>query len=299
MRIGRTASRIRIGISGWRYAPWRGVFYPADLPQRGELAYAASVFSSIEINGSFYSLQKPAYYERWHDATPDDFVFSVKAPRYITHILRLRDPASALANFFASGVFRLRRKFGPILWQLPPSLRFDENLLRAFLELLPQDTDAALSLARRREPRMKGRASLRVEAPMQLRYALEIRNESFDHPRLYDLLRQHHVALVIADSAGKWPLLENVTADYLYLRLHGAEELYASGYTEDALRSWAERIRRWSAPSRDVTRDVYCYFDNDMKVRAPFDANRLEHILNPRTKLIQEGGTQDGNVTAS
>lgn len=287
---------IRIGISGWRYAPWRGRFYPKDLPQRSELAYAASLLDSIEINGSFYSLQTPERYAAWHDDTPARFVFSVKAPRYITHILRLRDTERALANFLASGVLRLRAKLGPLLWQLPPSLRYDPAQLDAFLRLLPRDTGQALALARRREvSRMRGRSALSIDRVRPLRHALEVRHESFRDPDFIALLRRHRVALVVADTAGRWPYLEDVTAGFVYLRLHGDAELYTSGYGDAALDRWAERIRAWAqgrepddaqriaeAAPRRARRDVYCYFDNDAKVRAPADAQALIRRLDAR-----------------
>lgn len=280
---------IRIGISGWRYEPWRGVFYPQDLTQQRELEFAARAFASIEINGSFYSLQSPQSYAAWHDATPADFVFSVKGPRYLTHILRLREPMRPLANFFASGIFNLRAKLGPLLWQFPPSQRYDAARFAEFFDLLPHDTGAALRLARRRDRRMHGRSCLRIDAERPLRHAVEVRHESFATPEFVAHLRKAGVALVVADTAGKWPLLEDVTTDFMYLRLHGDKELYASGYSEPALERWAERIRAWSGgleprdarragaqPARPARgRDVYCYFDNDIKVRAPFDADRL------------------------
>jgi uncharacterized protein YecE (DUF72 family) len=279
---------IRIGISGWRYEPWRRIFYPEDLPQQRELEFAARAFPSIEINGSFYSLQTPASYAAWYGATPDDFVFSVKGPRYITHILRLKGVLRPLANFFASGVFNLREKLGPILWQFPPSMRYDAARFEAFLELLPRDSASALALARRRDKRMHGRSCLRIDARRPLRHAIEIRHESFATAEFIAQLRRHKVALVVADTAGKWPYLEDATTDFMYLRLHGDQELYASGYTDAALERWMDRIRAWhqgreprdarranGAARRSASRDVYCYFDNDVKVRAPFDADRL------------------------
>jgi uncharacterized protein YecE (DUF72 family) len=268
------AGEIRIGISGWRYEPWRGIFYPPDLEQRRELEFAARAFPTIEINGSFYSLQTPRSYAAWHAATPAGFVFSVKGPRYITHILRLRNVAKPLANFFASGVFELGAKLGPILWQLPPSFRFDAGRLEEFLASLPRDTGAALRLARRRDARMHGRSRLRIDRERPLRHALEVRHPTFIDPAFVALLRRQHVALVVADTAGKWPYFEDVTADFMYLRLHGDKELYASGYTDRALDEWAARIRRWARGG-----DVFCYFDNDVKVRAPFDADRLREKL--------------------
>jgi uncharacterized protein YecE (DUF72 family) len=281
--------KILVGISGWRYGPWRGVFYPKDLPQHKELQYASRRLPTIEINGSFYSLQRPEYYARWHDDTPEDFVFAVKGPRFITHVKRLRDIEKPLANFFASGVFNLRRKLGPVLWQFPPNFRFDAGLFDAFFQWLPRDTEQALGLARRRDARMKGRARLAIEGNRRLRHAVEIRHESFLEASFVKLLRRHGIALVVADTAGRWPYREDITADFVYLRLHGDEELYASGYTDRALDRWADRIRSWSAgsqpedanviserlPRRRASRDVYCYFDNDAKVKAPFDAEHL------------------------
>jgi uncharacterized protein YecE (DUF72 family) len=273
-------ARIYIGISGWRYPPWRGVFYPRDLPQRRELEYAAAALPSIEINGSFYSLQTPQRYAEWYGETPPGFVFGVKGGRYITHVRRLREIERPLANFFASGVFNLREKLGPFLWQFPPQFRYDPARFDAFFELLPRDMEQALALARRRDFRMTGRARLAIDANRRLRHAVEIRHESFLDDRFIAQLRRHGVALVVADTAGKWPRLEHVTSDFMYLRLHGDKQIYASGYSDAALERWAERIRGWRRKG-----DVYCYFDNDVKVRAPFDARRLIEKLG----LAREG----------
>jgi uncharacterized protein YecE (DUF72 family) len=260
---------IRIGISGWRYEGWRGVFYPDGLVQRRELEYAASRFPTVEINGTHYSLQRPECFESWHEDTPPGFVFAVKGSRFITHMKKLRDVEVPLANFFASGIFNLREKKGPFLWQFPPSFGFDAARLEAFFELLPRDTEGALALARRRDHRLKGRARLSIDANRKLRHAIEIRHESFRDRAFLRLLRKHRIALVVADTAGKWPLMEEVTADFMYMRLHGDKVLYASGYSDRALERWAERIRSWQPL------DVYCYFDNDAKVHAPFDAEGL------------------------
>jgi uncharacterized protein YecE (DUF72 family) len=282
-------SAVLVGISGWRYPPWRGVFYPPGLPQYRELEFASRALPTIEINGTFYSLQTPQSFQHWYDETPLGFIFSVKGPRYITHIRRLREITAPLANFFASGLFNLREKLGPILWQFPPSFRFDAEIMKRFLELLPQDTEQALSLARRRERRMVGRVRLAIDAPRAMRHAVEIRHESFIDESFVQMLHEHNVALVVADTAGKWPYREDVTADFLYLRLHGDKELYASGYTDEALIRWAARIRAWrdgfqpenahliSArfKPQQCMRDIYCYFDNDIKVKAPFDAKAL------------------------
>lgn len=289
--------RIRIGISGWRYGPWRGVFYPRDLPQRRELRFASRALPSIEINGSFYSLQRPECYERWYRETPPGFLFAVKGGRYITHMKRLRDIEAPLANFFASGLFNLREKLGPILWQFPPNFRYEPERLEHFFRLLPRDTGEALTLARRRDARMTGRSRLAIDANRRMRHAIEIRHESFLEESFVALLRRYRIALVVADTAGKWPYREDVTADFVYLRLHGDKKIYASGYTGTAIERWARRIRAWSAgreprdarrisktaPPRRRSRDVYCYFDNDMKVRAPFDARTLMRKLGQPT----------------
>jgi uncharacterized protein YecE (DUF72 family) len=287
-------SLIRIGISGWRYTPWRGVFYPKDLPQRSELWYASRIFSSIEINGSFYSLQKPEYYAQWHDETPEDFVFAVKGPRFITHMKKLREVEAPLANFFASGVFNLRSKFGPILWQFPPQFRYDRARLAAFFEMLPNDTEAALKIARKRDYRLKGRAKLAIDEIRPLRHAVEIRHESFMDPEFVSLLRSFNIGLVVAETAERWPMMHDITADFVYMRLHGDKTLYQSGYSGRALDRWAAKIAAWhtgkeppdaqriaatAAPKRK-SRDVFCYFDNtDVKLRAPIDAQTLMRKL--------------------
>jgi uncharacterized protein YecE (DUF72 family) len=266
---------IRIGISGWRYEPWRGVFYPQGLPQRRELEFAARHFPTLEINGSFYSLQRPEYYEDWYDAAPRGFVYSVKGSRYITHLLRLKGVEKPLANFFASGIFGLKDKLGPFLWQFPPMFRFDAARMSDFFDLLPRTTGEALQLARKRDSRMKGRARLSIDAERPLRHAVEVRHESFASREFVALLKKHDIGLVVADTAGKWPLLLDVTADFVYVRLHGDVKIYTSGYTSRALDVWARRIRNWHRNGKDV----YVYFDNDVKVRAPFDALNLMEKL--------------------
>lgn len=277
---------LRVGISGWRYEPWRQVFYPPKLAQRRELEYASRQVNSIEINGSFYSLQDPASYQQWYDETPEDFVFSVKGPRYVTHIRRLNDVEVPLANFFASGVLHLREKLGPFLWQFAPSFLFNEDKLAEFFELLPRTVDQAIALgakADRVEPSHPAKPTER-----KLRHAIEIRHASFENPDFIDLLHEHDIALVFADTAGTWPYMEDLTSDFVYLRLHGEEQLYASGYDEDAIEFWAERLRTWQKGGQPkdaltmgdggfakVKRDAFVYFDNDIKVYAPYDAQNL------------------------
>ena len=279
---------IRTGISGWRYAPWRSVFYPKGLPQRRELEYASRQLSSIEINGSFYALQRPESYQLWAAETPDDFLFSVKGPRFVTHMKKLSDVRVPVANFLASGVLALGPKLGPILWQLPPNLGFDAARLAAFFDLLPRSTAAAARLATEHDERLDGRAWTTTDADRPLRHVLEVRHATFETPEFVELLRAHGIGVVVADAAGRWPVIEDVTADLVYIRLHGETELYASGYDDDALDRWAEKIRVWAEggePSGAKTlagpaaptgeRDVFVYFDNDLKVRAPYDSMAL------------------------
>ena len=295
-RGGRRA-RIRIGISGWRYAPWRGTFYPSDLPQRTELEFASNKLSVIEINGTFYSLQRPESFALWYRQTPADFVFALKAPRYITHMLRLKDVEQPLANWFASGLFNLREKLGPIVWQLPPSFKYEPQRLSDFIELLPADSASAATMARKRDAFMKGRTRLAIDANRPLRHAIEVRHASFASASFIDLLRKHNVALVISESARQWPMIQDVTADFIYMRLHGDKALYRSGYSDKALERWARRIAAWARGTEpaDASRvagkgaqargspDVYCFFDNtDVKLRAPFDAQTLMKKLRLR-----------------
>ena len=285
---------IRVGISGWRYPPWRGTFYPEDLPQSRELHYASRNVSTIEINGSFYSLQRPSSYAAWYADTPEDFIFTVKGPRYITHMLRLRNVEEPLANFLASGVFNLQEKLGPILWQFPPNFKYQPEQMAAFLQLLPKDYKAARAIASKHSSWMKGRTKFPPNDARVLRHAVEIRNESFLDRSFITLLRDQKVALVIAESARQWPMPQDITSDFVYMRLHGDEELYRSGYKDAALTRWARRIRAWhrGAEPRDAKRvasnlkpgarprDVYCYFDNtDVKLRAPHDARSLMRKL--------------------
>jgi uncharacterized protein YecE (DUF72 family) len=263
---------VRIGISGWRYAPWRGHFYPPGLPQRRELEFASRKLGSIEINGSFYSLQRPDSYRAWRADTPEGFVFSVKGPRFVTHMKKLAGVETPLANFFASGVLALGDRTGPVLWQLPPNLGFDADRLARFFDLLPRSTAAAAALAAGHDDKVpEGRALTTVEEDRPLRHVLEVRHASYVDPAFPELLRAHDVGLVVADTAGRWPHVEERTSDHRYVRLHGDTELYASGYSEEALDAWASRIEGWVAAGQDV----YLYCDNDAKVRAPYDAMGL------------------------
>jgi uncharacterized protein YecE (DUF72 family) len=282
---------VRIGLSGWTYKSWRGRFYPEGLPHKRELAHVGSIFPTVEINGTFYSMQRPDSFARWAELTPEDFVFSVKGPRFLTHMKRLNEPVAPLGNFIASGILRLGCKLGPILWQLPPNFHFNADRLDAFFRLLPRDTQAAAACGRRHDQRLKARACLRTGPRRQrLRHALEVRHRSFCVPEFVELLRRHDIALVCADTVD-WPLLMDLTSDFVYCRLHGSRELYRSGYSAAELGRWAKRIRAWrdgkpmrdgtfvGAPAKAAPRDVYVYFDNTDKLMAPRDAQALMRRL--------------------
>jgi uncharacterized protein YecE (DUF72 family) len=273
----------RIGISGWTYPPWRRVFYPDGLPHRRELEFASRQVGSIVINGTFYALQRPESFRAWVEQTPDQFVFSVKGGRFITHLKKLRDVDTALANFFACGVLALGPKLGPLLWQLPPNFGYDAERVEAFLSLLPHTTAVAAELAAQHDDRVDDRAWVTTDADRPVRHAIEVRHASYETPSFLALLRAHGVAAVTADTAGKWPMIEEQTADFSYVRLHGAEELYSSGYSDEGLDTWAAKVRAWGQD-----RDVFVYFDNDVKVHAPFDAMGLMRRLG----LDPEGDAQ-------
>ncbi len=291
------AGSVRIGISGWSYPPWRGKFYPEKLRQKDELHFAAEQVPTIEVNGTFYSLQKPASFDKWAAETPDDFIFSIKGSRYITHTLRLREIDAALANFFASGLLRLGAKLGPILWQFPPNFAFEPERFEGFLKLLPHDTLAASNLAEQHDRRLDKRAWTGIGEVKRraVRHAVEIRNNSFVSEAFVALLRRYNVALVCADTV-EWPRLMDLTADFAYCRLHGSEQLYTSGYSDEALAGWAKRITAWAkgheSPDGDKAsahaarvrrqRDVFVYFDNDVKVYAPRDARTLLALVEKR-----------------
>lgn len=262
-----------VGTSGWAYPEWRGAYYPAGVPHRRELEYVATRLGTVELNGSFYSLQRPASYRAWRDRTPPSFMFAVKGHRYVTHLRRLREPHVTVANFLGSGVLELGAKLGPVLWQFPERVSFDPGLLADFLGVLPRDGAAAATL-------VADHATLAPPDPMpapavpRLRHAVEVRHPSFRSERFADLLSSHGVAMVAADTAGRWPYFEETTADFHYVRLHGATELYASSYGTRGLRRWATKIEAW----RD-SGDVYVYFDNTARAAAPHDAERLAGLL--------------------
>ena len=263
-------SELRIGVSGWKYRNWRGDFYPSGLRQADELGYLAERVNSAEINGSFYSLRKPAHYAAWRDATSPDFRFAVKGGRFITHLKKLNEPEVGLANFFASGPLALGGKLGPFLWQLPEALHFDPTRMGAFLEMLPRTTVAASDLAQGCDRRIVAEP-FTESAPMRVRHAIEVRHESYCDPRFARMLRDRGVALVLADTAGRFPRFDEVTADFIYVRLHGPHTLYFGSYRPDLIGVWAQRVQQWL----DAGLDVFVYFDNDADGAAPFDAIAL------------------------
>jgi uncharacterized protein YecE (DUF72 family) len=244
---GNSPGAIRIGIGGWVYPPWRGAFYPKGLRQAEELAYASRHVTAIEINGTFYRIQTPASFRRWHDETPDDFVFSLKGPRFLTHRTELASAAPYFDRFLASGLLDLHNKLGPILWQFAPTKQFDAADLAAFLDLLPREID--------------GRA---------IRHVIEARHHSFQCPEFIELLRKHGAAVALVDDAHH-PEFAELTADFVYLRLRRCAEEEPAGYPPEALDRWAERLRGWSAEGRDC----FLYFINGAKIRAPAAAQAL------------------------
>jgi uncharacterized protein YecE (DUF72 family) len=255
---------IRVGIGGWVYEPWRGVFYPKGLRQAEELAYASRRVTSIEINGTFYGTQKPESFRRWADETPDGFIFSLKGPRYATHRRVLAEAGESVERFLASGVLELKSKLGPLVWQFAPTKKFDGDDFAAFLALLPQ--------------RLENR---------NMRHAVEVRHESFLVPAFIDLLRKHSVAPVLVESE-KHPMIADVTSDFVYLRLERSSEKIETGYKPAELDRWGDRAKTWAeggAPDDLPTiappmsggreRDVFVYMISGAKVRAPAAAMAL------------------------
>lgn len=258
------ATNIRIGVGGWTYALWRGTFYPSDLTQSRELEYAGKHLTSIEINGTFYGLQKPASYEKWYQETPDDFVFSLKAPRYATNRKVLADANETIERFFASGVLLLKQKLGPINWQFATSKKFDKEDFEAFLKLLPASIEG-----------------------QKLRHAIEVRNDTFRTPEFIALARKYKVAVVLAGDSD-YPQIADITAPFVYVRIMGTTDKQAKGYSTKALDAWAERARQLAAgttphdletcaaaPAKTAERDVYLYVISGFKERNPAAAMAL------------------------
>jgi len=276
---------IFIGMAGWSYEGWRGSFYPESLKQKDELAHASRRVQSIEINGTFYSLFRPAIYLGWYEQTPADFNFSLKGPKYITHERRLKDFQTPLNNFLASGILALREKLGCILWQFPPTMPFTVERFEPFLAALPHDMAAAAQLGLGHSDWLEGRTFLEVTDNHRLRHAVEGRHPSFRDPAFVELARKYGIAIVVGDTAGRWPLIEDVTTDFLYLRLHADETQYPNGYTKKSMEYWGRRVQTWSqglqpddaavvvpGPPAPMPRTIFTYFDNDVKETAPLNA---------------------------
>ena len=270
----RAKKNIRIGMSGWTYPPWRGGFYPKGLVQKRELEYASRQVNSIEINGTFYSLQKPTTFEKWFAQTPEEFCFAVKGPQYVTHIKRLKDVQDPVANFFASGLLALRHKLGPILWQFPPNVTLKDDRFEKFLKLLPFDSKAAARLAKKHTDKMAERNYTQVDGDYAIRHAFEFRHPSFQNADFTAMMRAHGAAIVVAHAGEKSPYIEELTADFVYCRMHGEGKDYKKGYPEKLLRDWAKQAREWSAKQ-----DVYVYFDTEIKKYSPQDAINLAKLL--------------------
>jgi uncharacterized protein YecE (DUF72 family) len=261
--------RVRVGIGGWSYAPWRATFYPRGTPASRELHYASHRLTSIEINGTFYRLQKPSVFAHWHEATPDDFVFSVKAPRFVVQRKDLTQAQAGIDRFLSCGVAELKAKLGPILWQLPATKRFDADELDGFLSLLPAS-----------------------QGTLRLRHALEVRHPSFAHAEFLSIARAHRVAVVVEDDEAQ-PGFTDLTADFVYARLRRSAANVPTGYPRDALKKWARRALTWAAGGEpdDLpriapktrtavrSREVFLYFINGAKERAPAAAECLISLL--------------------
>jgi uncharacterized protein YecE (DUF72 family) len=275
-----------------------GAVLPERLAAKSRIRLVGRCFNSIEINATFYKLQTPTSFKKWATATPPETVFAVKGSKYITHQKKLNDIRIPLANFFASGLLELGEKLGPILWQFPPWYRFGYERIESFLGMLPKTTRAASKLASENTIKNPDNASIKTTANIPLRYAFEPRHESFFSSDFLGLLGKYNAALTFADTAGRWPYAEDLTADFAYIRLHGSTELYASGYTDEELAEWARKIKSWRkgtnprGSKRILTQklntakglDIFVYFDNDIKAHAPYDAMNLARLLGIKTE---------------
>ena len=288
-----------IGMSGWSYPGWKTSFYPSKLKIKDELRYAASQVSSIEVNGTFYSLQRPHSFQAWYDQAPQGFIYSVKGGQYITHVRRLKEVQRATANFFAQGILCLKEKLGPILWQFPPHVMLKDDRFEKFMKLLPKNFGEAARLAKKYTQKLEGRAFTEIpkgESKRPIRHAFEMRHPSFLDEKFFELLRSQNAALVMAHSGrSKWPYTEDITADFIYMRLHGEDSRFANGYRAADLKGWAKKIESWNAGKDPGSlsqlirskkkikgkkgRDVFVYFDNKAKEFAPKNALQLMKLL--------------------
>jgi len=235
--------KIFIGTSGWQYGHWRGVFYPQDLKYSEWFGFYCKYFSTVEINVTFYRDVRPSTFQKWYSITPDEFLFSVKTSRQITHFKKLKATQELVDNFLNRVAF-LKEKLGVILIQLPPSLKFDESVIKDFFSILDKD----------------------------YRYTIEVRNKTFIDDVFFNILKENNIAFCISDSAGRYPFYETITADFVYIRLHGSQRLYASEYTEEELKQWCQKIKSWN-------KITYVYFDNDYMGYAVKNALQLKNML--------------------
>ena len=263
------APRIRIGVGGWVFEGWRKSFYPDDLPQSRELEHMSRAVTAIEINGTYYGSQKPESFRRWHAETPEDFVFAVKGPRFATNRRVLKDSAESVEKFLGSGVTELRDKLGPINWQFPPTKAFDAEDFAGFLALLPKERDG-----------------------VALRHAVEVRHPSFADPDFVALVRAHDVAVIISGDS-KFPLIPDVTASFVYLRMLGTSPDHVHGYSDADAMAWVDRMRVWAAggapddlapvskpnPAHKVSRDVFAFVIDGTKEKNPFAAQDMIRML--------------------
>lgn len=247
MILPRDMTKFFIGTSGWFYSHWKGVFYPQDLPASGFLNYYLTKFRTVEINSSFYHLPKEQTFKNWHQKTPNNFLFSLKASRFISHRKKLKDCLKPWKLFYSRAKL-LEKKLGPILFQLAPSFKADKFRLKDFLKILPKNQ----------------------------RFAFEFRHQSWFCQSIFEILRKFKIALVVADTPS-YPLVKKITTDFIYLRLHGHEKLYASNYSEASLKKWARLIKKW-LKEFDL-KAVYIYFDNDAQGFAPQNAASLKKLL--------------------
>lgn len=267
------SAAVRTGTAGWVFEPWRGTFFPEGLVQKKELAYASSRLGSIEINATFRANQKPESFAKWAGEAREGFVFSIKGPQLVTHIKRLKNCEQELANFFASGPLALGPKLGPFIWQLPPNVIYNRDVLSAFLALLPRTTDQYVALAAKADERLKSTPFLATDGVGPIRHAIEMRNASFDAVKVNSLLTEYNVARVIADTAES-PSRE-LTADFAYCRLQGPAHGQSQGYQPADIADWAQTTGAWAASGKDV----FAYFVHEDKLHAPANAIALRQAL--------------------
>jgi uncharacterized protein YecE (DUF72 family) len=279
---------IRVGMSGWTYAPWRKIFYPEKLLQKKELEYASRQVTAIEVNGTFYGLQKPDTFRAWYDQAPNDFKFALKAPKYMTHVLRLKDVEESLSTFLASGVLCLKEKLGPILWQFPPHLSYKDSRFEEFAKILPKNSQDAASVSRSYNQRVLKEAFTEAVSDFPIRHAFEVRHPSFENPEFLAMLKHYQIAAVFVDSCKQKPIFKESTSNFVYYRMHGDEAQLKEGYPLTRLKKIAYDLQSWTEKKQDQpAKDVYLFFNNDVKVHAPQDAVKLQSLLKKNQMIKQ------------